>query len=58
MRATEARPAWEEPLPATQNTRFAEAYGSVVITWFTSAVNGAMPVVGSTRPINRALCTS
>jgi len=43
---------------ATQNTRRAEAYGSVVITWSTSRPNGAMPVVGSQRPNSRAWCTS
>ena len=48
----------EEPLSAIQNTRRAEAYGSAVITWFTRAANGAIPVVGSTRPISRARCTS
>jgi len=58
IRRIDACPAWEEPLSTTQNTRFAEAYGSLVITWRTSSVNGAIPVVGSTRPIRWARCTS
>src|SRR6266545_4518876 len=58
IRSIEAWPRWDDPLSATQNTRRAEAYGSAVITWFTKAVNGAIPVVGSTRPISRARCTS
>ena len=32
IRSIEARPAWEDPLSTTQNTRRAEAYGSLVIT--------------------------
>ena len=43
-----AAPACEEPLSTTQNTRRADAYGSWLITWSTSSVNGAMPVVGAT----------
>ena len=35
-------------MSATQNTRRAEAYGSWLITWFTSAAYSAIPVVGST----------
>jgi hypothetical protein len=58
IRSIEAWPRWDDPLPAAQNTRRAGAYGSAVITWFTKAVNGAIPVVGSTRPISRARCTS
>ncbi len=58
IRSMDAWPRWEDPLSATQNTRRAEAYGSAVITWSTRAVNGAIPVVGSTRPISRARCTS
>src|SRR5216683_2285981 len=50
-RLTEAWPRWEDPLSATQNTRRAEAYGSWLITWFARAANGAIPVVGSIRPI-------
>ena len=41
---------WDEPLSTTQNTRSADAYGSWVMTWATSAVNGSMPVVASHRP--------
>ena len=57
MRWIDAVPACEEPLSTTQNTRRAEAYGSVVITCSTSAANGMIPVVGSTRPISCARCT-
>jgi len=45
-------------LSTIQNTRSAEAYGSVVITCSTSAVNGAIPVLGAIRPISCAWCTS
>jgi len=41
-RATEARPGWEVPLSAIQNTRRAEAYGSAVITCRARADNGAV----------------
>ena len=41
----------EAPLSMIQNTRWAEIYGSVPMTWFTRAVNGLMPVVGSHRPM-------
>jgi len=52
--------AWrcEAQLSTTQNTRRAEAYGSVLITWSTSAVNGFIPVEGSHRPWTRARWTS
>ena len=36
-------------MSTTQNTRRAEAYGSALITWSTSAVNGFIPVDGSHR---------
>jgi hypothetical protein len=39
------------PLSTTQNTRFAEAYGSAVITWSTSAVKGLIRVDGPQRPM-------
>ncbi len=44
----------EAPLSTIQKTRLAEAYGSVCITWSTSAVNGLMPVVASHRPMTWA----
>ncbi len=45
--------------PGSQDQdRFAEAYGSAVMTWSTRAVNGLIPVVGSQRPITRARWTS
>src|SRR5215472_4583049 len=58
IRSMEAWPRWEEPLPAIQHTRRAGGHGPVLITWFTTAVNGAIPVVGSTWPIGQARCTS
>src|SRR3974390_2436857 len=58
IRSMEASPRWEEPLPAIQNTRRAEAYGSALNTWLTKAVNGGIPVVGPPRPIRQARCTS
>src|SRR6266545_5391269 len=53
-----AWPRCEEPLSTTQNTRRAEAYGSVAITCSTRRPKGWMPVVGSHRPNSRAWCTS
>ena len=53
-----AWPRWEEPLSTIQNTRSAEAYGSVVITCSTSRANGAIPVVSSQRPITWPRWTS
>jgi len=38
-------------LSTIQNTRFALAYGSMLITFVTSSPNGAIPVVGATVPI-------
>src|SRR5215218_3001929 len=57
-RAIEAWPRWLEPLSTIQNTRVAEAYGSVVMTCSTSLPKGSMPVDGSQRPNSRAWCTS
>jgi hypothetical protein len=37
----------EALLSATQKTRCAEAYGSALMTWSTSAVDGFIPVGGS-----------
>lgn len=51
-------PRWEEPLSTTQNTRFALAYGSWVMTWVTRFMNGSMPVRGSVRPNTLAAWTS
>jgi hypothetical protein len=42
-------------LSTTQNTRMAEAHGSLSITCSTSRPNGAMPVVAWQRPNSRAL---
>src|SRR4029450_8104767 len=42
-RSTEAGPRWEEPLSTTQNTRSAEAYGAVLITWSTRRRDGRRP---------------
>ncbi len=56
--APEAAPRCELPLSTTQNTRLAEAYGSLPITWATRRLNGAMPVVGAQRPNSLAWCTS
>jgi len=58
IRRMDACPAWEEPLSTTQNTRLADAYGSVLMTLLTRAANGAIPVVGATVPIRWARCTS
>ena len=41
--------AGEELSSATQNTRRAEAYGSAVITGFTTAENGAISRLASER---------
>lgn len=38
--------------------RFAEAYGSVVITILINSENATIPVLGATWPINLAWCTS
>ena len=57
-RRTEAAPRCELPLSTTQNTRLAEAYGSLPMTWATRRLNGAMPVVGAQRPNSLAWCTS
>jgi hypothetical protein len=58
IRVTEARPQCLEPLSTTQNTRPADAYGSVLMTSDTSSENGAIPVVGAMVPISRAWWTS
>ena len=58
MRSAAAQFRCEAPLSTTQKTRFAEAYGSVLMTWSTSAVNGLIPVDGSHRPMTRARWTS
>lgn len=56
-----AEPAGRGPVAARgavvhdQNTRRAEAYGSVAMTWFTRAVNA---LIGSHRPITQAQWTS
>jgi hypothetical protein len=57
-RLIDAWPRCEEPLSTIQNTRRAEAYGSMVMTCSTRRANGAMPVLGSHRPNARARCTS
>jgi hypothetical protein len=44
-------------LSTTQNTRMAEAHGSLSITCSTSRPNGAMPVVAWQRPNSRAPAT-
>ena len=49
MRSMEAWPRWEAPLSTIQNTRLAEAYGSVVMTFSARSAKGAMPVVGRDR---------
>ena len=56
-RSMPVRHGWSRCL-TTQNTRLAEAYGSVVITVVTSAENQAMPVVGAIVPIRWARWTS
>jgi hypothetical protein len=53
-RSIAAWPRWEDPLSTTQNTRFAEAYGSRVITCPASAMNGTTPVEGAQEPKTRA----
>src|SRR6266542_3525992 len=54
----DAWPRWEDPLSTTQNTRRAEAYGSMAMTWSTSRSNGTIPVCSSHRPNTRARWTS
>jgi hypothetical protein len=54
MRSIERAPLWDEPLSTTQNTRRAEAYGSVVMTWATSFSKGSIPVLGAMWPSTRA----
>lgn len=51
IRAAAAQFRCEALLSTIENTYRAEAYGMVLITWPVRAVNGTMPVVGSTRPI-------
>ena len=58
MRSIERAPLCDEPLSTTQNTRRAEAYGSVVMTWATSFSKGSMPVLGAIWPSTRAWWTS
>jgi len=58
IRSIERCPLWEEPLSTTQNTRLAEAYGSVVITFSTSSLKGSMPVLAAMEPITWAWWTS
>src|SRR4029450_2374547 len=41
----------QKPLSSIQNSRSPDRYGSSASTWLTSRPNGAMPVVGSHRPI-------
>ncbi|WP_371215592.1 hypothetical protein [Streptomyces sp. AD55] len=45
-------------MSTTQNTRFALAEGSRVMTWVTRFMNGSMPVVFSQRPNTFAAWTS
>jgi hypothetical protein len=45
-RSIAAWPRCEEPLSTTQNTRFADAYGSWVMTFSTRVMNGTIPVLG------------
>ena len=49
-RAAAVQPRCEEPLSTIQNTRRAVAYGLLVMTFSTSSVNGAMPVVCGAVP--------
>jgi hypothetical protein len=56
-RSIDAWPRWELPLSTTQNTRMAEAHGSLSISCSTSRPNGAMPVVAWQRPNSRAAAT-
>jgi len=58
IRSAEAVPRWEDPLSTIQNTRFALAYGSVVITCSASRKNGVIPVVSSHRPVTPPRWTS
>jgi hypothetical protein len=53
-RPAAARLGCEAPLSTTQDTRLAEAYGSVLMTWSARAVNGFSAVDGSHRPMTRA----
>ena len=53
-RAAAVQPRCEEPLSTIQNTRRAVAYGLLVMTFSTSSVNGAMPVVLAQCPITCA----
>ncbi|MFE9815350.1 hypothetical protein [Streptomyces sp. NBC_00236] len=45
-------------MSTTQNTRFALAYGSWLMTWETRFMNGTMPVRSSVRPNTFAAWTS
>jgi hypothetical protein len=51
-------PRCDDPLSTTQNTRRADAYGSVVITLVTSSSNGTIPVFSAIVPISRPWWTS
>jgi type II secretory pathway pseudopilin PulG len=57
-RSIAARPRWEDPLSTTQNTRFADAYGSQVMTCSTNTMTGTIPVEAAHPPNTRARCTS
>lgn len=54
-RAAAVQPRCEEPLSTIQNTRRALAFGLLVMTFSTSSVNGAMPVVSAQCPITWAV---
>ena len=58
IRSTAAWPRCDEPLSTIQNTRRAEAYGSVVMTCSTRPAKGLMPFFGSQQPITFPLSTS
>ncbi len=49
--------AGEDPLSTTQNTRLADAYGSLPITSSTSRPKGTMPVLSSHLPNSLARWT-
>lgn len=44
IRRTERQPLWEEPLSTTQQTRFADPQGWMLITSATRSVKGSIPV--------------